>query len=262
MPSVLTAEKQIHFLTMLHMEAYNVKGAGIFMYKKKHTGTSEAVYQKLREQILHLELPPGSAISEIETAAKYEISRTPVRDAFKMLEGEGLLEIRPHIGTFVSLIDLNMISDILYMREVLEQAVLKDLASIYDKSQEFRIRLILQHQRELLDSDLPIEELSREFIISDNDFHNTLFDMAGKKNVMYFFHSINSQYERFRTFINLSGKDDLEHLYSTHEEIWNCISGKDYNRLETCISHHIYDGFNGSTENIYRHPEYFKSINR
>ncbi len=232
------------------------------MYTKKHTGTSEAVYQKLREQILHLELPPGSAISEIETAAKYDISRTPVRDAFKMLESEGLLEIRPHIGTFVSLIDLNMISDILYMREVLEQAVLKDLASIYDKSQEFRIRLILQHQHELLESDLPIEELSREFIISDNDFHTTLFDMAGKKNVMYFFQSINSQYERFRTFINLGGKEDLAHLCENHEEIWDCIARKDFDRLSTCVSHHIYDGFNGSIDNIYKHPEYFKSFNR
>ena len=85
------------------------------MYTKKLTGTSEAVYQKLKEQILYLELPPGSAISEIDTAARYETSRTPVRDAFKMLASEGLLEIRPHIGTFVSLIDLNMISDILYI---------------------------------------------------------------------------------------------------------------------------------------------------
>ena len=118
------------------------------MYTKKRTGTSEAVYQKLKEQILHLELPPGSAISEIDTAAEFEISRTPVRDAFRMLESEGLLEIRPHIGTFVSLIDLHMISDILYMREVLEQAVLKDLTASYDKSQEFRIRLILQGQQE------------------------------------------------------------------------------------------------------------------
>ena len=52
------------------------------MNSKKHTGTSEAVYQKLKEQILHLELPPGSAISEIDTATKYDVSRTPVRDAF------------------------------------------------------------------------------------------------------------------------------------------------------------------------------------
>lgn len=230
------------------------------MYSKKHTGTSVAVYQKLKEQILHLNLPPGSAISEIDTAARYEISRTPVRDAFKMLESEGLLEIRPHIGTFVSLIDLNMISDILYMREVLEQSVLKDLAAICDKSQEFLVRLLLKKQKELLESNLPPEELSRAFIISDNEFHNTLYELAGKKNVMYFFRSINSQYERFRTFLNLCGKEELYRLYSDHENIWNYISSKDYEQLRVCISHHIYDGFNSSTEAVCQHPEYFKAL--
>lgn len=230
------------------------------MNTRKHTGTSEAVYRKLKEQILHLELPPGLTISEIETAAKYQISRTPVRDAFKMLEAEGLLEIRPHIGTFVSLIDLDMISDILYMRETLEQAVFRDLTSSYDKSQEFRIRLILQHQKELLDSDLPAEDLSRAFIISDNDFHATLYDLAGKKNVMEFLKTIDSQYERFRTFLNFEGREELTRLYKEHENIWNCISKKDYKNLELAVSHHIYDGFNASTETIYKYPEYFKSL--
>lgn len=230
------------------------------MYTKKHTGTSEAVYQKLKEKILHLELPPGAAISEIDTAAQYEISRTPVRDAFKMLAGEGLLEIRPHIGTFISLIDLNMISDILYMRETLEQAVFRDLTSSYDKSQEFRIRLILQKQRELLESDLTGEELGRAFLISDNDFHNTLYEMAGKKNVMLFLKSIDSQYERFRTFLNLGDRDNLMHLYHDHKALLEYIAAKDFQNLALTISHHIYDGFNASTEVVYRHPEYFKSI--
>ena len=44
----------------------------------RHTGTSVAVYKDLKEQILHLELPPGSAISEIDTAAAFHVSRTPV----------------------------------------------------------------------------------------------------------------------------------------------------------------------------------------
>lgn len=231
------------------------------MYTKKHTGTSEAVYQKLKEQILHLELPPGSAISEIDTAASFEVSRTPVRDAFKMLESEGLLEIRPHIGTFVSLIDLHTISDILYMREVLEQAVFKDLTASYDKSQEFRIRLILQQQRELLDQEMSADELARAFIISDNEFHNTLYELAGKRTVMNFLQSINSQYERFRTFLNLGDRDSLLRLYEDHNKIWEHIAHKDYDGLANTISHHIYDGFNSGTEIVYKYPKYFKSLN-
>lgn len=230
------------------------------MMTSKKTATSNAVYSKLKEQILHLEIPPGAAISEIETAARYDVSRTPVRDAFKALEKEGLLEVQPHVGTFVSLIDLNEISDILYMREVLEQAVLKDLAAIYDKSQEFRIRLILQSQKELLDSDLPKEELSRAFILSDNEFHDTLFKLAGKSNVIHFFRTINSQYERFRTFLNLGDKKNIIQLYEEHEAIFRAISMQDFSLLTETVSHHIYNGFNSSTEIIYQYPEYFHSL--
>lgn len=227
---------------------------------KKHTATADGVYDQLKEQILHLELPPGASISEIETAEKYNISRTPVRDAFKRLEREGLLEIRPHIGTFISLIDLNAVSDILYIREVLEYSVLSDLAQIYDKSQDLRIQLILQEQKDLLASDMPIEELSRAFIQSDNKFHTALFDAAGKKNVIKFLYSYNSQYERFRTFINFNGKDDLQKLYESHLKIWNCIISKNIAALKDCITHHLYDGISASHDIISKAPEYFTKM--
>ena len=228
------------------------------MAANKKASTSQAAYQEIKEQILHLELPPGAAISEIDTATKYHISRTPVRDVFKALESEGLLEIKPHIGTFVSLIDLEMISDILYMREVMEQAIFKDLSASYDKSQEFHIQLVLKEQKEIIESNLPIEEMSRSFIIADNRFHHTLYELAGKKNIAAFFGAINSQYERFRTFINLGGKSDLYRLYEDHATIWECIKTQDYDRLKDRISHHIYDGFNASALEIHKHPEYFK----
>lgn len=219
---------------------------------------SQIAYQSIREQILHLEIAPGTAISETETAAKYHISRTPVRDVFKALEAEGLLEIKPYIGTFVSLIDLDMISDILYIREVMEQAIFKDLAAIYDKSQEYRIHLVLKEQSDILHSDMSKKEMSRAFIIADNHFHQTLYELAGKKHVSTFFNAINSQYERFRTFINLSSKNDLQQLYDDHVSIAAYIAEKNMEQLQDKISHHIYDGFNASALEIHKHPEYFK----
>lgn len=224
---------------------------------ERKNATSEHVYRQLKEQIVHLELSPGTAISEIETAAKYQVSRTPVRDAFKALEAEGLLEIRPHIGTFVSLIDLRTVSDILFTRCTLEKAVYKDLAVTLDKSQEYRIHLILQKQQELLNSDLSSEELSRAFIVSDNAFHYALYELAGKQNIMQFYYVINSQYERFRTFINLSGREELKKLYEEHVAIWNHILDKNHDTLEDCITHHLYDGFNASMKVISNYPEYF-----
>lgn len=228
------------------------------MYTKKRHDTSDNVYLKLREQILHLELPPGAAVSEIETAAIYNVSRTPVRDAFKMLEREGLLEIRPHIGTFVTQIDLHMISDILYMRETLEQAVFKELAQNFDTKKTDRLNACLQKQQELIASDMPADELSRAFITEDNTFHYELYKLAGRENAFMLFSTFIAQYERFRTFLNMEGKDSLQKLYNEHAEIFRCIAEQDYDTLKKLISNHIYKGFNTSPGVICKHPEYFK----
>lgn len=227
------------------------------MEKKNHSGTYQQVYRKLREEILHLELPPGTSIGEIETAARFQTSRTPVRDAFKILEIEGLLEIKPHIGTFVSLIDLRTVSDILYMRCTLEQSIFRELSKTLNKSQEYRICLLLQKQKELLESDIPLEEMARTFIVYDNEFHYSLYELAGRKNISLFYAAVNSQYERFRTFINLAGKNELQRLYNEHEQIWDCIVNKDLEALDECISHHLYDGFNSSMKVIRDYPDYF-----
>ena len=113
-------------------------------------GTSDIVYKSLKNEILHLHLLPGSAVSEIETSNKYNVSRTPVRDAFKALASEGLLEVVPHVGTFVSYIDIREISDILFLREVVEQAVLRILATTYTQAQILKIRLALNEQQKLI----------------------------------------------------------------------------------------------------------------
>ena len=225
----------------------------------KHTATSDGVYAQLKERILHLELPPGAAISEIETAAAYHISRTPVRDAFKRLEQEGLLEIRPHIGTFISLIDLNAVSDVLYIREVLEFSVFSDLTRI-DTFSEEKILPILEYQKALLEANISLQELSRAFIISDNEFHTTLFDIAGRKHIIEFLYGYNSQYERFRTFINFNGKDDIQKLYESHIQILSCIIHKDLDKLKDCIHHHLYDGYSTNREIASRYPEYFTKM--
>lgn len=227
------------------------------MTNNNHAGTYQQVYRQLKEEILHLKLPPGASVGEIETAARFETSRTPVRDAFKILELEGLLEIKPHIGTFVTLIDLRTVSDILYTRCILEQSVFAELARSLDKSQEYKICLLLQKQKALLDSGLPTEELARKFIVHDNDFHYALYELAGKKNIPLFYDAINSQYERFRTFINMEGMQEITQLYNEHEEIWNCIVTKDLDRLNECISNHLYTRFNSSVKVIRDYPNYF-----
>lgn len=226
--------------------------------------TSDVVYRSLKNDILHLVLPPGSAISEIETAAKYNVSRTPVRDAFKALESEELLEVRPHIGTFVSYIDLNKVSDMIFVREVMEQAVLKIFISSYTQTQILKVRLALKEQENLVNSH-HTDHLSREerlqhgakFLQLDNEFHSLLFHLAGKGQVWELLKSHSSHYERFRTLINWSENDMLSELYAQHSAMIDAIISKDFEHLTQIISNHIYSGFSGNADIVLKNRDYF-----
>lgn len=224
------------------------------------SATSEVVYKQLKNEIIYLEIMPGSSISEIETAKKYNVSRTPVRDAFKALENEGLLEIQPHIGTFVSLIDLNKITDVLYMRENLEQSILRDLSASFTNSQYLKLRILLEEQRESIYEEDDSLKLAREFIKSDNHFHQTLYEAANHANIWTFLSGISQQYERFRLFLNLNDKEVLLNLYNQHLQILDTLVHNDMDGLKDIITKHIYDGINGSYEIIHKNSHYFKPM--
>lgn len=217
-------------------------------------------YEKIREEILYLELEPGQIISEIETSKRFHVSRTPVRDAFKRLENEGLLEIKSHIGTFVSLIDLENINDILYMREKLELAVLEDLSRNINQLQEIRLNYILTKQKKLFEEDLSEKRLAKEFILADNEFHQTIFELMGRSNIWNYLCSIEHHYERLRMFLNLTQKDILYDLYIEHEKILKSILEKDMNGLRILFSHHLYGGIQRGNQKVFEHPDYFTNL--
>ena len=122
---------------------------------------------------------PGQSLGEVESAEAFGVSRTIVRDAFKRLETEGLIEIKSHIGTYVSLIDLNQISEAIFIREYIEKAIISELTINNKLAFNMQINYVLKAQKLLLENnDIKEGELARKFIEIDNLFHKTLFEVA------------------------------------------------------------------------------------
>lgn len=86
------------------------------------------VIQAMRERIISGELEPGTNISEIALAEAFGVSRTPVREALKQLQTEGLVEIRPRVGTFVTAPSRREINELFEMKGLLEGAAARLLA--------------------------------------------------------------------------------------------------------------------------------------
>ncbi len=217
---------------------------------------SLAVYNDLKKDILYLDLEPGTMISELQISEKYGISRTPIRDAIKALVSEGFLEVRPHIGSFVSLIDLNKVSDSVFIRHSLELSVLKELCPNFTSYYALALEQLLNQQEQLVNR-TDTQEAQWDFIQLDNAFHAKLFELAGKASVWNTITSMNQHYLRFRTLLVRYNSDPIDILYQQHRELLNALIARDWHNLEKKTSQHITAGFSRCGEVMTKHNAYF-----
>lgn len=138
--------------------------------------TRDIVYRSLKNQILLLELPPGTGISEKEISLKFSVSRTPVREAFVRLAQEGLLAVYPQRGTVVSLIDSELVEEARFMREHLERAVIREACNTFQARKLIDLKANLDKQK------LCIEDQDyKEMFMLDEEFHHVIFMGCNKR---------------------------------------------------------------------------------
>jgi DNA-binding GntR family transcriptional regulator len=133
------------------------------------------VYETLRRKVLTLEYPPGSALSENELAAQLGVSRTPVRESLILLAEEGLVQVFPQVGSFVSRVDPARVADAQFLREAVELAALEDMPAELDPDIVTELRQNLRAQRR---RGLDVEE----FFALDEAFHHALLRLSGHGN--------------------------------------------------------------------------------
>ena len=96
---------------------------------------SDRVYEAMKEEIITGQLLPGSIVSELVLAKRYQTSRTPIREGCQLLQKDGLLEAVPHKGFFVAEITMTQIQDTYQLRSLLEGACARMAAEKVSKTQ-------------------------------------------------------------------------------------------------------------------------------
>ncbi|MCG7206589.1 GntR family transcriptional regulator [Streptomyces arenae] len=133
------------------------------------------VIAEMRRRIIKGEIEPGAPLSELALADEFGVSRTPVREALKQLQTEGLVEIRPRVGTFVTTPSRREITELFEMKELLEGAAARLLA------QRGRVAEIDALERNLREADEAVEADDRErYAALVLEFHDLL--IAGSDN--------------------------------------------------------------------------------
>ncbi|MBN8953584.1 MULTISPECIES: GntR family transcriptional regulator [unclassified Rhizobium] len=189
------------------------------------------VYRILRERIIQAELLPGERLSESDAAKSLSVSRQPVREAFIKLSEEGLVQVLPQRGTFVTKISVASVMDVRFVREAIEADIVRLVAKGHAADTIAELRRQLAEQRKVSHDDRV------GFLRLDELFHHTLAAAAGKSYAWSVIESVKAQMDRVR-FLSV---DDLHigRLIEQHEKIVDGIAAGDTAAAEEAMRLHL-----------------------
>ncbi|MFB6468160.1 GntR family transcriptional regulator [Cytobacillus sp. Hz8] len=214
--------------------------------------TRDYIYESLLEDILQMTLEPGKSLSEKEVAEVFHVSRTPVREAFLRLEKEGLLEIFPQKGSFVSLIDYSLVEEAQFMREQLELAVMKLACESFPNAELINLETNLKKQEIYVR-----EKDSKELFNLDEEFHYIFFKGCKKERVWDNIQAMNLHFKRVRV-LRLVSDYSWENIIKDHMLIYQAVVDKDSERAQDIMHRHLTRVWDDSTDLKLKYPQYFK----
>jgi DNA-binding GntR family transcriptional regulator len=182
---------------------------------------SARIYSDLRSELVSLRRRPGEAISEAEIALAYGVSRTPVREAILKLADEGLVEIFPQSGIFVSRIPMATLPETIVIRRALEETTARLAAQHATSSQILILRSILERQREA-----NAAKDNNAFHQADETFHATIAEVAKYPGIWRLIQQVKIHVDRYR-LLTLPQQGRMAQVIAEHEAILAAIEAHD-----------------------------------
>ena len=209
----------------------------------------DVVFQTLRQAILTGEFMPGERLMEISLAKRLGVSRTPVREAIRKLELEGLVVMIPRKGAEVAKITVSDLKDVLAVRCHLEEFA----ASIACD------RITEEEKEQLKVAQEAFEEAVRQKDLKmiaqrDVEFHDVIFNATKNKRLLQIINNLREQIYRYRIEY-IKDFDYHDTLIREHREIMRTILEGNKKEAEKIMNTHIYNQENIVIRNLKKQEE-------
>ena len=193
----------------------------------------DVVFNTLRRAILRGELKPGERLMEIQLANKLGVSRTPIREAIRKLELEGLVRMIPRKGAEVAEITEKNLRDVLEVRCALEELAVQLACERIDKREIKELHAAADHFRDVLGSD-DITQIAE----ADEAFHDVIFTATNNGRLIQLLNNLREQMYRYRIEY-LKKKECHSKLLAEHEAIIAAIESHDREKATKVTGQHI-----------------------
>ena len=215
------------------------------------------IYSDLREDIINCKIIPGTKITEEDLVNKFHMSRTPIREVISKLCKDGLLEVKPKRGTFVTKIDVDAIFDAMFIRIAVEEKIYSSICGKLSEDQIKIIENILNDQKKIIEMEPSIDK-SRLFYENDNEFHKTLFEFAGKTSTWNYLYDSQTPLNRARIMANMRKNESVKEIYYAHLNIFKYLKENNLKDSTEVNEKHLISGFDGMESVMEEYPDYFK----
>jgi GntR family transcriptional regulator, rspAB operon transcriptional repressor len=207
-------------------------GLAIVVDLDRKRPVADQVYDALKRAIIATRLLPGASISENRICRHFGVSRTPVRSAVTRLSEEGLIDVYPQQGSFVSPIRLGEVRDSHFVRKNLELALLREAAARWDASMSAQARAIVEAQRQAIAAG----EIDR-FFEQDESFHEIFAVFAARVGV---WSTVQQAKSRLARLVRLFGAPSrLVVVISEHLAVLDALDAGKVNEAARCMEDHL-----------------------
>ncbi len=177
----------------------------------------DVVFNTLRDEILYGKLKPGERLMEIAISERLGVSRTPVREAIRRLEQEGLVDMFPRRGAQVSGVTEKRLADALEARKTLETFTVNAACSRITKKQLEKLR-----EANLAFEKAAKQEDAAKTAEADERFHNIIIEAAGNEMIADTLNNLKEQLFRYR-YEYLKDVNEFSHLVEEHRMLIGAI---------------------------------------
>lgn len=197
------------------------------------TPLHDEVARRIRDLIVEGELAPGARVPERELCERFGISRTPLREALKILASEGLVDLQHHRGALISQLTSEAVDEMFQVMEALE-ALAGELACSHASDADIAAiralheRMLAEHAR---------RELSEYFKLNQR-IHEAIVAAAGNALLAQIYRGLNMRLRRARYMANLS-PPRWDQAVAEHEQILAALERRDGARLARLLREHL-----------------------
>ncbi len=205
-------------------------------YVQSKKNLSQKAYIELKKDIYKNKIKPGDCLSENLIATELNMSRTPVREALRMLEREDLVEIKDGIGIYVKTISFKDIEDIFEVRKVLETLAIK--TSLNRITDEEISQLEKKFIDLMLDYDDGINIPMDRFIAVDWELDELIVKKCNNNYIITIINEINSKIIRYQ-YMSFEALNDVKESTIQHLKILSLMKKRDLEELISANEKHI-----------------------